>query len=77
MDFGSRFDKSLLRSRETATNAFDWVESEYRPAVLIHRVEMWAVMRSADFDEHPDDDSEEPRNLWHVCPQFVRVSETG
>jgi len=55
----------LLRSRKTTVNTLDWIESDYRLAVLAHRVEMRPVMRRADFGEHPDDDSEESRNLRH------------
>ena len=65
VDFGLRFDEPLLRARERATDALDGVEREDRLQVLIHRMEVWPVVRCAQFRKHPNDDSEESRNRLH------------
>ena len=66
MDLSPRLYKPLLRFRETAADAFNRIKREDRPDVLIRRVKVRTVMGSADFHEHPNDDSEESRNLWHA-----------
>jgi len=45
MDFSPRFDKSLLRSRQTATDAFDGIESEHSLQVLVRRMEVRPMVR--------------------------------
>src|SRR6266542_3821002 len=65
MDFGPGLNESLLGPRQIATNAFDWIESEHGLGILICSMKVWPVVRSADFNEHPNDDSEESRNLRH------------
>jgi hypothetical protein len=65
MDFGSGLDKALLSPRKLAADAFDRIQRERGKRVLIQRVKMRPVVGSADFHEHPNDDSEEPRQLRH------------
>jgi hypothetical protein len=65
MDFSPRFDKTLLRSRKIAANAFNGIESEHGLELLIRRMEVRSVVRCADLREHPNNDPEESRNLWH------------
>jgi hypothetical protein len=33
--------------------------------VLVVRMEVWAMVRSTGFDEHPDDDPEEAADFGH------------
>lgn len=65
MDFGPGLDESLLGARQIAANALDRIESEHALGILIRRMEVRPVVRSADFHEHSNDDSEESRDLWH------------
>jgi hypothetical protein len=60
MDLGPRFDQPLLRSRKSAADALDRIESEDRLEFLVRRVEVRPVMWGADFCKHADDDSKEP-----------------
>lgn len=62
---GPRFHESLLSSRQGACEGFDRIKSEDSHIVLIIRVEVRKVVRPSCFCEHPDNDPEEPRNLWH------------
>ena len=61
MDFRPRFYQSSLRGRQTTAQALDRVYCEYRRLLLVVRVKVRAMMLAACFDEHPDDDSKEPR----------------
>ncbi len=65
MDLGPGLDESLLGPRQIAANAFDRVKSEHGLGALIRSMKVRSVVRGADFHEHPNDYSEEPRNLRH------------
>src|SRR6266567_957838 len=61
------FDEPLLASRKTSSDALDRIKSENGGLVLIRRMKMRPVMRSADRNEHSKHDSEESGDLWHDC----------
>ena len=65
MKFRPCLDKALLRPREPAAHALDWIESERRQGVLVQGVEVRSVVRGTDLHEHPNDDSEEARQFRH------------
>jgi hypothetical protein len=67
MDFRPGLHKSLLCPGEFAADALDGIKGEHGPGLLVHRVKVWPMVRCADFHEHPNDDSEEPRQLWHAA----------
>jgi hypothetical protein len=77
MDFGAGLDESLLGARQIAANALDRIESEHGLGILIRSMKVWPVVRGADFDEHPNDDSEESRNLKHWSMRELSVSVGG
>lgn len=66
MNLRPSLNKSPLRLRETTPEAFNRLDREHRRLVLVVRVKMWAVVLTSGFDEHPNDDSEEPRELRHA-----------
>jgi hypothetical protein len=61
VNLGPRLDQALLRLRQAAAETLDVVHREDRSLVLVVRVEVRSVMLPAGFDEHSDDDPEEPR----------------
>ena len=65
MNFRPRLDEALLRSREPATNALDWIESERGQGVLIQGVEVRSMVRGTDLHEQPNDYSEKARQFGH------------
>ena len=65
MDFGPGLDESLLGAWQIAANALDRIEREHALGILIRRMKVRPVVRGADFHEHANDDSEEPRELRH------------
>ena len=65
MKFGPCFDKALLRPREPAAHALDWIESERGQGVLIQGVEVRSMVRGTDLHEHPNDYSEKARQFGH------------
>ena len=65
MNFRPRLDEALLRSRESAANALDRIESECGQRVLIQGVEVRSMVRRTDFHEHPNDYSEKARQFRH------------
>jgi len=67
MDFGPGFDEPLLRLGQAAAQAFNRVHGEDSRKVLVVRMKMRSVVLSAGFDEHADDDPEEPREFRHAC----------
>jgi len=82
MDFGPSLDKALLRPRKPAANTFDRIQSERGQCVLIQRMEMRPMVRGADLHEHPNDDSEEPRQFRHGDTlhrrfEFRRANDCG
>jgi len=66
MDFGPRFDKTLLGLRQPAPDALDGIKGKHGLGFLIHRMKVRPVMGRTYFHEHSNDDSEEARELWHV-----------
>ena len=58
-------NEALLRPRESATDALNRIESQRGKSILMQRVEVRPMMRGTDFHEHPNDDSEKPRQLRH------------
>jgi hypothetical protein len=66
MDFGPRFDKTLLGLRQPAPDALDGIKGKHGLGFLIHRMKVRPVMGRTYFHEHSNDDSEEARDLWHV-----------
>ena len=54
-----RLDEPLLCLGQAPAQTLNRVQGEHGGLVLIVRVEMRTVMRSPDFNEHPNDDSEE------------------
>ena len=65
MNFRPRLDEALLHSREPAANALDRIESERGQCVLIQGVEVRSMVRGTDLHEHPNNYSEETRQLRH------------
>src|SRR5207249_7190934 len=70
------FDESPLPSRQLAGDQLDRVNAEDGHVVLIVRVEVSAMVRATDLDEHANDDAEEPRELRHVNPHCLRARST-
>src|SRR5439155_1138337 len=67
-----RFDEPLLAPRQRTGDHVDRVDAEDGHVVLMVRMEVRAMMRAANLDEHADDDAEEPRQLRHVSSYFFR-----
>lgn len=65
MNLSPRLDESLLRSRETASDALDRVNCKHGPRFLIVSMKMWTVVRRSRLNEHSNDNSKEPRDLRH------------
>jgi hypothetical protein len=65
MNFRPCFDEALLRPRKPTTNALDRIESERGQGVLIQGVEVRPMMRSTELHEHPNHNSEKPRQFRH------------
>jgi hypothetical protein len=63
VDLRPRLDEPLLRLWQAATQALDGVDREHGSMLLEVRMEVRPVVLPTGFDEHPDDDSEEPREL--------------
>jgi hypothetical protein len=60
-----RLHEPLLGLWQATAQTFDRIQRENRCLVLVVRVKVWAMMGPAGFNEHPNDDSEEPRQLGH------------
>ena len=60
VDLGPSFNQPLLRLRKAAAQAVDRVHRKHRRLILIVRVEVRPVMLAARFDEHSNDNPEEP-----------------
>jgi hypothetical protein len=67
MDFCPSFNKSLLGSRQAATDALDRIKGEYRFRILISGMKVGPMMRCINLHKHPYDDSEKARQLWHAA----------
>lgn len=66
VNLGPGFHEPLLRLRQAAPKALERVYSEDCRVLLIVRVEMRPVVGFAGFDEHPDHDPLEARDLGHA-----------
>jgi hypothetical protein len=66
VDFRPRLDEALLRLWQAAAETFNGVDSEHSRMLLVERVKVRAVVLSAGFYEHPNDDSEEPGEFGHL-----------
>jgi hypothetical protein len=66
VNFRPGFYESALGDGQATAQTLNGVHCKDCCFVLIVRMKMRAVVLSASFDEHPDDDSEEPRKLWHA-----------
>ena len=66
MDLRPGLDEALLRLQQTAAQTFNRVDSEDSRMLLVERVKVCAVVLTSGFDEHTDDDSEEPREFRHL-----------
>lgn len=60
VDLHPGLDEPLLRLWQAATQTLDRIDRINRGLVLVIRVEVRPVMLPASFDEHPNDDPEEP-----------------
>jgi len=65
MDLGPGFDEALLCAWKRAADTLNRIEREHRLEFLVSRMEVRAMMGSADFGKHADDDSKEPREFRH------------
>jgi hypothetical protein len=61
MDLRPSLNQPQLRLWQAAAETFDRVHGKYRGLILVVRVEMRAMMRTASLNEHSNDDSEKPR----------------
>jgi len=59
------FDEPLLWPGQAAAKTLERVQRERRGFSLVVRVKVWPLVRSTGFDEHPNHDSKEPRQLRH------------
>ena len=59
MELCPSLNKSSLTTRKRAVNDLDRIDTEDGDFVLIIRMKVWMVMRSACLGENPNDDSEE------------------
>lgn len=66
MKLGPCLDEPPLLLREGSRNDLNWVDPEHGYPVLEVRMEVRDLVRSASLCEHPDDDPEEARDLWHT-----------
>ena len=57
--------EALLRLRQAAVQALKRVDGEDSRVLLVERVKVCAVVLPTGFHEHPDDNSEEPRQFRH------------
>lgn len=60
MNLRPRLHQPLLRPREAPAEAFERVEREDCGVFLVLRVKVGSMVRATGFDEHPNDDAEEP-----------------
>ena len=58
-------DEAPLGRRHASAQTLQGVDREDGGVVLVVRMKMWAVMGATDLDEHPNDDSEKPRQFRH------------
>jgi hypothetical protein len=63
VDLRPCLDEPLLRLWQASARALNRVHREHSRLVLVVRVEMRSVVLRAGFDEHTDNDPEEPRKL--------------
>jgi len=66
MQFGPRFHKPLLSSWKRTRDHLNGIDTEDSYLILPVRMKMRNMMLSPGFDEHADNNSEEPAKLWHV-----------
>ena len=76
MDFSPRLDKPLLLAWKLARDQLDSINRQDCDAILIVRMEMRSVVRTAGPREHSNHYAEEPRNLGH-CGTLSLSTATG
>jgi hypothetical protein len=60
MNLGPSLDQPLLGLREFTPENLQSVQGEHASLILVVRVEVRAMVRPTNLDEHTDDDAEEP-----------------
>ena len=65
MKLRPRQNEALPTSRKGTSQKLDPVDISDAHVVLIVRGEVRHMMLSSGLNEHTNDNSEEPRNLWH------------
>ncbi len=87
MQLGPRFHEALLAPRKRSSDQFYWVEAEEGHIILVMRMEMWPVVRHADFHIHPNNNAKETTKfrhfsivshggIWRFQPCFSVVSDS-
>src|SRR5262245_31036365 len=71
VDLRPSLDETALWLGQAAAQAFDRVDREDSRILLVKSVKVSVVMLHARFNEHTDDDSEEPRQFWHLDRKSV------
>ena len=66
VNFGPGINEPELRLGKAAAQTLVCVHSEYGRLILLVGVEVRLMMLTARFDEHPNDDPEEARELGHA-----------
>ena len=65
MDLSPGFDQPALGCRHVALQALDGVDREDGCMLLVERVKVRSVMLRARFNEHANNNPEEPRKFRH------------
>ena len=65
MKFRPRLNQPALLSGQAPRNQLNGVKRKNSNGVLVVRVKVWPMVRFAHLHEHPNDDAEEPTDLWH------------
>jgi hypothetical protein len=68
VELGPSFNEPLLPPRQASGQSLDRVNAVNDDIVLVVRMEVGTVMLLARLRIHPDDDTEESRNLRHEPP---------
>jgi hypothetical protein len=65
VQLGPRLDEAALLARNRPCDQLNRIEAKNADIILIIRVEVWQMVRSANFHVHPNDDAEEAAQFGH------------
>ncbi len=77
MQFCPRFNQTLLAQGQSAVNQLKRVDAIDRDRVLIIRMKVGTMMRSAWLRVHANDDAEEASDFWQRCIPGLRIGKSA